>query len=38
LVRLDGEVSEEILPHLRAIPNVVEARLIRLPAAFPAKD
>jgi D-3-phosphoglycerate dehydrogenase / 2-oxoglutarate reductase len=33
LVRLDGEISESILPKLRAIPNVVEARLIRLPAA-----
>jgi len=34
LVRFDGEVSERLLPQLRAIPNVVEARLIRLPAAF----
>ena len=34
LIRFDGEVSERILPQLRAIPNVVEARLIRLPAAF----
>ncbi len=34
LVRLDGEISESILPKLRAIPNVVEAHLIRLPAAL----
>jgi D-3-phosphoglycerate dehydrogenase len=34
LVRMDGEISEEILPRLRAIPNVVEAHLIRLPAAL----
>ena len=33
LVRLDGDVSEKILLQLRSIPNVVEARLIRLPAA-----
>jgi D-3-phosphoglycerate dehydrogenase len=31
VIGLDGEVSENILPLLRAIPNVVEARLIRLP-------
>ena len=37
LVRLDGEVSETILPKLRAIPNVVEAHLIRLPAAIIAR-
>jgi D-3-phosphoglycerate dehydrogenase len=31
IIGLDGDVSEEILPLLRAIPNVMEARLIRLP-------
>jgi len=31
LVRLDGEVSEDILPPLRAVPAIAEARLLRLP-------
>ena len=31
IIGLDGEISETILPLLRAIPNVTEARLIRLP-------
>jgi len=33
LVSLDGQVPDGTLPLLRAIPNVIEARLIRLPAA-----
>jgi len=33
LVGLDGEVPAGTLPLLREIPNVIEARLIRLPAA-----
>jgi D-3-phosphoglycerate dehydrogenase len=33
LVGLDGAVSDKILPLLRAIPNVLEARIINLPAA-----
>jgi D-3-phosphoglycerate dehydrogenase len=33
LVGLDGAVPEGTLPLLRGIPNVIEARLIRLPAA-----
>jgi len=32
LVRLDGEVSDAVLEPIRAIPAVVEARLVRLPA------
>jgi D-3-phosphoglycerate dehydrogenase len=36
LVGLDGEVSDKILPLLRAIPNVIEARIIRLPALVSA--
>jgi D-3-phosphoglycerate dehydrogenase len=31
IIGLDGEISESILPLLRTIPNVLEARLIRLP-------
>ena len=31
IIGLDGEISEGILPLLRTIPNVLEARLIRLP-------
>jgi D-3-phosphoglycerate dehydrogenase len=31
LVRLDGEVSDQILPPLRAISAITEARLLRLP-------
>ncbi len=31
LVRLDGDVPESILPPLRGIPAVAEARLVRLP-------
>ena len=31
VIGLDGEISETILPLLRAIPEVTEARLIRLP-------
>jgi D-3-phosphoglycerate dehydrogenase len=31
LIRLDGEVAEDILPPLREIPAVAEARLVRLP-------
>jgi D-3-phosphoglycerate dehydrogenase len=31
IIGLDGEVSQTILPLLRTIPNVLEARLIRLP-------
>jgi len=40
LVGLDGVVSDKILPQLRAIPNVLEARIINLPAlaAAPAAD
>ena len=33
LVLLDGEVPESILEPIRAIPAVIEARLISLPAA-----
>jgi len=33
IIGLDGEISENILPLLRTIPNVIEARLIRLPRA-----
>jgi D-3-phosphoglycerate dehydrogenase len=33
LVGLDGAVPDGTLPLLRGIPNVIEARLIRLPAA-----
>ena len=33
IVQLDGEVPETILPRLRSIPNVVEARIVRLPRA-----
>jgi len=33
LVVLDGEVPDGTLPLLRGIPNVIEARLIHLPAA-----
>jgi D-3-phosphoglycerate dehydrogenase / 2-oxoglutarate reductase len=36
IVQLDGEVSESILPLLRSIPNVMEARIVRLPLAAPA--
>jgi D-3-phosphoglycerate dehydrogenase len=36
IVQLDGEVSESILPLLRSIPNVMEARIVRLPRAAPA--
>ena len=32
VVGLDGTVSDKVLPLLRAIPNVLEARIIRLPA------
>ena len=32
LVGLDGEVSDKVLPLLKATPNVIEARIIRLPA------
>lgn len=35
IVQLDGEVSESILPLLRSIPNVMEARIVRLPLAAP---
>jgi D-3-phosphoglycerate dehydrogenase / 2-oxoglutarate reductase len=35
LVGLDGEVSDKVLPLLHAIPNVIEARIIRLPALAP---
>ncbi|HKM91396.1 MAG TPA: ACT domain-containing protein, partial [Candidatus Acidoferrales bacterium] len=31
LVRLDGEVPDSVLEPIRAIPAVVEARLVRLP-------
>jgi D-3-phosphoglycerate dehydrogenase / 2-oxoglutarate reductase len=37
LVHLDGEVSDRILPLLRAIPDVTEARLVRLPAPIAAE-
>ena len=30
IVQIDGPVSESVLPLLRAIPNVFEARLVRL--------
>jgi D-3-phosphoglycerate dehydrogenase len=33
VVQLDGDVPETILPRLRSIPNVVEARIVRLPRA-----
>ena len=33
IVQLDGDVPEAILPRLRSIPNVVEARIVRLPRA-----
>jgi len=33
IVGLDGEVSDAILPQLRALPNVMEAKIIRLPAS-----
>jgi D-3-phosphoglycerate dehydrogenase len=36
LVGLDGQVSEKVLPLLKAIPNVIEAKIIRLPAGAPA--
>jgi len=36
LVGLDGAVSEKLLPLLHAIPNVIRARIIRLPAITPA--
>lgn len=36
IVQLDGEVSEAILPRLRALANVMEARIIRLPPAASA--
>src|SRR6266704_3549578 len=36
VVQLDGEVSEGILPLLRSIPNVMEARIVRLPVAASA--
>jgi D-3-phosphoglycerate dehydrogenase len=36
IVQLDGEVSEAVLPRLRAIPNVMEARIVRLPRASAA--
>jgi len=36
VVQLDGDVSEGILPRLRSIPNVMEARIVRLPHAAPA--
>jgi len=36
IVQLDGEVSEAVLPRLRAIPNVMEARIVRLPRAIAA--
>jgi D-3-phosphoglycerate dehydrogenase len=35
IVQLDGDVSESILPLLRSIPNVMEARIVRLPLAAP---
>ena len=36
LVRLDGDVPETILDTIRAIPAVIEARLLRLPESSPA--
>ncbi len=36
VVQLDGEVSEGILPLLRSIPNVMAARIVRLPVAASA--
>ena len=33
VVQLDGDVPETILPRLRSIPNVMEARIVRLPRA-----
>jgi len=36
IVQLDGEVSEAVLPRLRSIPNVMEARIVRLPRATAA--
>ena len=36
IVQLDGDVPESILPRLRSIPNVVEARIVRLPRAAEA--
>jgi len=33
VVGLDGSVSDSVLPLLRAIPNVLAARIIRLPAS-----
>jgi len=38
IVQLDGDVPETILPRLRAIPNVVEARIVRLPRAAAAQS
>jgi len=35
LIRFDGEVSERLMPLLKAIPNVVEVSLIRLPVTVP---
>jgi D-3-phosphoglycerate dehydrogenase len=35
LIRFDGEVSERLMPLLKAIPNVVEVSLIRLPVTIP---
>jgi D-3-phosphoglycerate dehydrogenase / 2-oxoglutarate reductase len=37
LVRLDGKVSESIVRHIRAIPSITEARLIRLPESATAR-
>jgi D-3-phosphoglycerate dehydrogenase / 2-oxoglutarate reductase len=31
LVRLDGEVDQSVVQHIRAIPSITDARLIRLP-------
>jgi D-3-phosphoglycerate dehydrogenase len=36
IVQLDGEVSEAVLPRLRSIPNVMEARIVRLPRSTAA--
>ena len=36
IVQIDEPVAEGVLPLLRAIPNVLEARLVRLPAAAAA--
>jgi D-3-phosphoglycerate dehydrogenase len=33
MVRLDGVVDESVAQHIRAIPSITEARLIRLPEA-----